>query len=165
MISVKRLSGILNKDDKEADVIPFQHTSGRNIRFTGGGNGLTAEDIKGTVIISNADLPNGTNENNGTFFDSVKQRILWFNWNQYGNHGLYSYSIQTETVTEIFRCGVDSATDVLGLSLDYPVHSAAIVYRTTGDGDLLYWTNGYGRPMYLNLDTVSTLAQIGRAHV
>ncbi len=158
MISVKRLSGILNKDDKEADVIPFQHTSGRNIRFTGGGNGLTAEDIKGTVIIPNTDLPNGTNENNGTFFDSVKQRILWFNWNQYGNHGLYSYSIQTETVTEIFRCGVDSATDVLGLSLDYPVHSAAIVYRTTGDGDLLYWTNGYGRPMYLNLDTVSTLA-------
>jgi hypothetical protein len=156
MLLSKRFSGILNKDSKEADVLPFEHIGARNIRFTGGSDGLSAEFVKGTVLVNNGDLPNGTNECNGAFFDSVKQRIIWFNWNQYSNHGIYIYSINTGIVTQIFRCGVNSATDVLGLSLDYPVHSASIVYRTTGDGDLLYWTNGYGRPMCLNLDTVAT---------
>lgn len=158
MLSVKRFSGILNTDDQNSDILPNQHTHGRNIRFTGGAVGLTAENVKGTVLVNNGDLPNGTNECIGAFFDSVKQRIIWFNWNQYGNNGIYSYSVQTGSVTQIFRCGVNSATDILNFSLDYPVHSAAIVYRTTGDGDLLYWTDGYNRPKYINLDTVATLS-------
>jgi len=158
MLAVKRFSGILNTDDQNSDILPNQHTHGRNIRFTGGAVGLTAENVKGTVLVNNGDLPNGTNECLGAFFDSVRQRILWFNWNQYGNNGIYSYSVQTGVVTQIFRCGVNSATDILNFSLDYPVHSAAIVYRTTGDGDLLYWTDGYNRPKYINLDTVATMS-------
>jgi len=158
MLSVKRFSGILNTDDQNSDILPNQHTHGRNIRFTGGAVGLTAENVKGTVLVNNGDLPNGTNECLGAFFDSVRQRILWFNWNQYGNNGIYSYSVQTGVVTQIFRCSVNSATDILNFSLDYPVHSAAIVYRTTGDGDLLYWTDGYNRPKYINLDTVATMS-------
>jgi len=157
-MAIKRFGGILNKDDRESDVLPFQHITGRNIRFTGGQQGLTVESVKGTILISNSNLPTGTNECLGAFFDSVKQRIIWFNWNQYGNHGIYIYTLQTELVTQLFRCGVNSSTDILNFSLNYPVHSAAIVYRSQGDGDLLYWTDSNNRPRYINIDTVSDLS-------
>ncbi len=155
MIDVKKFSGVLNKDDSNYDVLPFQHIGGRNIRFTGGQNGLTAQNIKGNFVISNSNLPPGTNECIGSFFDQVNQLIIFFNWNQYGNNGIYQLSIQTNVITQIFRSGVNSTTDILNFSRDYPICSCAIVYRTTGDGDLLYWTDGTNRPMYLNLSTVT----------
>jgi len=158
MLIVKKLGGVLNKDDKEANVLPFQHIAATNMRFTGGSSGLTGENIKGNALIANSNLPAGTNECIGSFFDSVKQRIIFFNWNQYGNNGIYQYSIQTAAVSKIFLSNTDSATDILNFQLDYPVHSCAIVYRTTGDGDLLYWTDGYNSPKYINLDTVSALS-------
>jgi len=161
-IDIKRFGGILNLDDKETDISPVQHISANNIRFYGGQNGLTAENIKGNYLISNSSLPAGTNECVGSFYDSVKRRIFWFNWNSNTNHGIYQLSIETGVVTQIFRCGVDSATDILRLNRNFPVHSMAIVYRPDSDGDLIYWTDGNdtddNRPRYLNIDTVSTLA-------
>jgi hypothetical protein len=161
-VDQKIFGGVLNNDDREAQVTPIQHIGGTNIRFYGGQNGLTAENIKGNYLISNSNLPTGNNECVGPFYDSVKKRILFFNWNSNGNHGLYKLSIETGAVTQIFRCGVDSATDILRLSLDYPIHSMAIIYRPESDGDLLYWTDGNAeddnRPRYLNIDTVSTLS-------
>lgn len=158
MMQIKRFSGILNTDDKEADVLSAQHIRATNIRFTGGQQGLTAENIKGNVLVANSNLPAGTNECIGSFFDQVGQQIIFFNYNSNGNHGIYSYSVNTELVTQVFRCGVNSASDVLTFSLNYPITSAAIVYRTAGEGDLLYWTDGTNKPMYLNLATVSTLS-------
>ena len=158
MLQVKRFSGVLNTDDKNSDVLQGQHISAKNIRFTGGANGLTVENVKGNQYVINSDLPAGTNECIGAFFDGVKQRIIWFNYNSNGDNGIYAYYIQTEVVTPVFICGTDSATDILTFSLDYPVHSAAIVYRSEGDGDLIYWTDGNNPPRYLNLDTVADLA-------
>jgi hypothetical protein len=158
MVIVKRFSGIMDTDSKEQDVLAPNHISARNARFFGGPNGLTLQNIKGNVIISNSSLPPGTNECVGSFYDQVGRRIIWFNYHNGGAHGIYQYSFQTGAVTQLFRCLVNSATDILNFSLDYPVHSAALVYRTSGDGDLLYWTDGLNRPRYLNLDTVSALS-------
>lgn len=158
MLLQKRFNGILDKDSRESDVLAPNHIQAKNLRFIPNSNGGSFNPVKGNTLVVNSGLPAGTNECIGAFFDQVKQRIIWFNWNQYGNNGIYQYSIQSGTVSKIFLCNTDSATDILNFSLDYPVHSAAIVYRTTGDGDLLYWTDGYNRPRYLNLDTVATLA-------
>lgn len=154
----KRFSGLMNNDDEKQDVLPNQHIAATNGRFTGGQNGLTFQNIKGNYEIPNASLPAGTNECIGSFFDSVNQRIIWFNYNSNGDNGIYQLALQSDTVTKIFLCGTDSATDILNFNLDYPVHSCSLVYRTTGDGDLLYWTDGYNRPKYINIDTVATLA-------
>jgi hypothetical protein len=158
MLAVKRFNGVLDKDSREEDVLSPNHIQARNLRFIPNTNGGSFNPIKGNTLISNSNLPAGINECIGAFFDQVKQRIIWFNWNEYGNNGIYQYSVQTGTVSKIFLCNTDSATDILTFSRDYPVHSAGIVYRTTGDGDMLYWTDGYNRPRCLNLDTVSTLA-------
>lgn len=158
MIDVKRFNGVLNVDDQLTDVLQPQHIHAKNIRYTGGQQGLSAQNIKGNYLISNSNLPAGNNECIGSFFDQVNQRIIWFNYNSNGNNGIYALTIQTGVVTQIFRCGVNSVTDVLNFSLDFPVHSCAIVYRTPAEGDLLYWTDGTNRPKYLNLATVATLA-------
>ncbi len=162
MIEQKRFSGVLNVDDALTDVLPFQHIHGRNVRFTGGGNGLTCFNIKGNFLIPNSDLPSGSNECIGAFFDQVNQRIIWFNYNSNDLHGIYQLLVQTGVVSTIFRVGENSATDILRFSLDYPITSASIVYRTAGEGDLLYWTDGNvgdeNRPRYLNLATVSALS-------
>lgn len=158
MMDVKRFSGVLNIDDKPQDILQPQHIAAKNGRFTGGSNGLTFQNIKGNYVIANSNLPSGDNECLGTFFDSVNQIIYWFNYNSFGNNGIYQLSVQTGAVSKVFLCGTDSTTDVLNFSLDYPVHSVAIVYRPSGEGNLLYWTDGLNRPRFLNVDTVSTLA-------
>jgi len=162
MIDIKRFAGILNIDDGLYDVLQPQHSHAKNIRFVGGQNGLTAQNIKGNYLIPNANLPAGTNECIGAFFDQVNQRIFFFNYNSNGNNGIYQLLVQTGVISKIFLCNTDSATDILRFSLDNPVCSAIIVYRTEGDGDLLYWTDGNvadgNRPRYLNLDTVAALA-------
>ncbi len=158
MIETKRFSGVLNTDDKPENVAGPQHIDAKNIRFYGGPNGLTAENIKGNYLINNSELPVGSNQCIGSFFDSVNQRIIWFNYNSNGDNGIYQLNLQTETISKIFLCGTDSATDILNFNLNYPVHSSSIVYRTAGDGDLLFWTDGYNRPRCINIDTVSSLA-------
>ena len=53
MIEVKRFSGIMNNDNRPEDVLQGQHISARNMRFYGGQNGLTGENVKGNILISN----------------------------------------------------------------------------------------------------------------
>lgn len=155
MVSAKKFNGILDKDSSLYDVQEMCHIGSKNCRFVLGPNGAQVQNIKGNYVIANSNLPPGNNECIGSFFDPVNQQIIWFNWNQYGANGIYSLSIQTGTISQIFRCFVNSATDILNFDLDYPIASAAIVYRTAGDGNLLYWTDGTNRPMYLNIDTVA----------
>lgn len=159
MIDVKRFSGVMNLDDKPENVLGPQHIDAKNLRFYGGQNGLTAENVKGNYLIPNSSLPaNGDNICIGSYFDQVNQLIYFFNYNSQGNHGIYKLSVNTETITKIFLCNTDSLTDVLNFDANYPVHSVALVYRDEGQGNLLYWTDGVNPPKYLNVDTVSSLA-------
>jgi len=153
IVDQKILSGIMDTDSSNEVMAPNHHKLAYNIRFRNG----RPENIPGTVRINNGHLPSGTNHNNGGFYDAKRRRIIWFNWNANGNHGIYSYSTQTGVVSRIFQCGLQSATDILNFDRNYPIHSANIVYRDT-EGDLLYWTDGTNRPKYLNIDTVATLA-------
>jgi len=66
MVDVKRFSGVMNLDDKPENILGPQHIDALNLRFYGGQNGLTAENIKGNYIIPNAQLPN-----NGTIMASI----------------------------------------------------------------------------------------------
>lgn len=158
MIDVKRFSGVLNTDDQPENVLAPQHIDARNVRFYGGQNGLSAQNIKGNNQLNTLTLPAGTNQCIGSFFDSLKQRIIFFNYNSNGNNGIYSLNLKTDVISTIFLCGTNSATDILNFNTNYPVHSSSIVYRDSSQGDLIYWTDGFNRPKYLNIDTVSSLA-------
>lgn len=162
-VDLKQMTGLMNLDDNQDVMPPFHHKYLMNGRFRGAKEGgLRVESIPGNVLIPNYLLPVGTNECVGAFFDQVKQRILWANYNSNGRNGWYQYNIKTQSLSKIFLCFTDSATDILRFSRDFPIHSVSIVYRTDADGDLMYWTDNNiaqeNHPRYLNLDTVSTLA-------
>lgn len=151
MIEIKKLSGIMNKDDKEENILPSQHIDALNLRFYGGANGLTVQNVPGNTLISNTDLPTGDNECIGAFYDGVKQRIIWLNWNSADKHGIYQYDIKNKSVTPLIICFTNSQTDILGFDLDYPVSGINIIYTTDIDGDILTWVTRNKRPKCLNL--------------
>lgn len=159
MIDVKRFSGVMNRDDLPENIVGPQHMDAMNLRFYGSQNGLTAENVKGNYVIPNSQLPaTGTNICIGSYFDQLNQLIYFFNYNSLGSHGIHKLDVNTETITKVFLCGIDSIGDVLNFNPSYPIHSVILVYREENNGNLLYWTDGYNTPKYINVDTVSTLA-------
>jgi len=151
MIDVKRLSGIMNLDDKAEDILPHQHVQALNLRFYGGSNGLTAENVVGNTLVANSYKPAGQNSCIGAFYDGVKQRLIFFNWNSNARHGIYQYSIATGLITPLLVCFTNSQTDILGFDLDYPAASINVIYTTDTDGDILTWVTRNKRPKCLNL--------------
>jgi len=151
MIEIKKLSGILNKDDKEENVLPNQHIDALNLRFYGGSNGLTAENIVGNTLVVNPLLPVGTNEAIGGYYDGKHQRIIWGNWNSNARHGIYMYDISTGVITALLVCFTNSQTDILGFDLDYPMADPNIIYTTDIDGDIFIWITRNKRPKGLNI--------------
>jgi len=156
-IEQKRFGGIMNLDDKPDFILANQHIDALNLRFYGGANGLTAENIAGNTLISNT-LPAGDNQAIGSFYDGLKQRIFWFNWNSNGRNGIYQYDINANTITPLLISFTDSASDIFNFSLDYPIPSVNIVYTTEEDGDILTWTDRLNRPKELNIkDAINNL--------
>lgn len=151
MIEVKRFAGILNLDDQPQDVLPIHHIHAKNIRFYGGQNGLTAQNIRGNFLVNNSNLPAGDNECIGSFYDGLRQRIIWANWNSNGWNGWYQYDLNTNLVAPLLISFVNSTTDILGFSRNFPISSIVMLYTTESDGDVLLWTSRNMRPMKLNI--------------
>lgn len=100
-IEQKRFSGVMNLDDRPEFVLANQHIDALNLRFYGGPNGLVAENMPGNTLITNNNLPDGSNQCIGSFYDSLKQRIIWFNWNSTGRNGIYQYTLSDNTITPL----------------------------------------------------------------
>lgn len=166
MLQQVRFNGAMNLDDKPDVINTGSHISALNGRFYGTSQGLTFQNTPGNVLVNNSSLPaTGTNICIGGFYDQVNKRVIFFNYNSGGKNGIYYYDFSSNAVTKIFLSFTDSATDILNFSPDYPIHSAAIIYRPTSDGDLLYWTDGLNRPRYINISTVATLAPFTEAMI
>lgn len=150
MIDMKQLSGIMNTDDANSVMPATHHKMARNMRFRGNGNNMEGQGVPGTRLIVN-NLPTGDNECIGSFYDSLRQRIIWFNYNSNLRHGIYQYDIEQETVTALLVCFTNSAGDILDFSLDYPIPSVVMLYTTEDDGDILQWTDRRNRPRKLNI--------------
>jgi len=151
MIEVKKFSGALNKDDKEENILPGDHIDALNMRFYGTQSGLSAENIVGNSLIRNEGLPEGINECIGAIFDQVKQRLIWMNYNDGGNNGIYQYDLKTLIVRPLLVSFINSQTDIFGFDLDFPAASIDIIYTTENDGDILTWVTRNKRPKALNI--------------
>lgn len=154
MIEIKKLSGVLNLDSREMDVLQNQHVQALNIRFYGTPSGMVAENVPGTDEIINSQLPVGpvgTNECIGGLFDQVHNAIFWFNWNANNQHGIYMYDVAAGTISPLIINFIDSQTDILHFQRDYPVSNPLILYTTAVDGDILFWTIRNQRPKCLNI--------------
>lgn len=156
-IERKQLSGVMNLDDTN-DVIPgSHHKEARNLVFRGSQGGLSAQNILGNRNIVTS-LPAGTNSCIGSYYDSQKQRLFYFNYNSNSNHGIYIYNTIPKTIQVLFLNNTHSTTDVLGFNINNPITSINIMYNDSYkssldlDGDVLYWVDSLGRPSKLNID-------------
>lgn len=149
---VKQLSGFMNTDDDNSVMPPSHHKMAINMRFRGVGNNLRGEGIQGTNLIANPYLPSGTNECIGGFYDELKQRIFWFNYNSNGNHGIYQYTISTQAVVRVILVGYNTDGDILGFTLDGSIYNVKILYGDTVQGDTLFFNNSQKEPCQVNIE-------------
>ncbi len=88
-------------------------------------------NMKGNEVLA-FDLPAGNNTCIGCVEDTFSSTLVYFIYNDQGNHGIYRfYPFETtERIEKIFE------SDVLNFEVDNPIHSACII-----DGKILYWPN------------------------
>lgn len=165
MIQQKQFAGILNKDDAN-DILPAHHHSdAQNIIFRGNGMNMKAENLPGTRLVTNS-LPTGTNQTIGTHYDSVNNRIFYFNYNSNGTHGIYVYNTQANTFQTLIQNGTNTSGDVLGFTAS-PITSINLIYGDPGDGDILYFVDTLGRPTKLNVQRylANTYTSVQRSYL
>jgi hypothetical protein len=92
-----------------------------------------------------------TNQCIGSYYDELKQRVFYFNYNSAGYHGIYSYDVKANSISPLLISYVDSQEDIFGFDPKFPIASINILYRTEEDGDVLHWTDRNNRPMKLNI--------------
>lgn len=147
----KLFNGVMDTDSGQDFILPPNHKYALNGRFYGTQQGFRFQNIPGNVLIQNENLPEGENECIGSFYDQLKQRIIWFNWNSNNKHGIYIYNVKTAIVTPLLISFVNSVADIFNFDRDYPVASINILYTTEEDGDIIHWTARNNRPMKLNI--------------
>lgn len=151
----KILAGRINSDDAENLVQPNEVLGALNMRslYSGSGKFGRSVTIEGNTIRNKTlssigvtvdfTLPAGTNEVNGAFEDAPNRRLVWFNWNSNGDHGLYCYDLDKDRIFTV----MDYTKVDLELDRDNPVHSADFA------GKMFYWTNNVSKPKRINIDS------------
>src|SRR5690242_1495692 len=115
----KPLAGVLNTDDNQWVIPNGHHSDARNIRFRGNNGNMRAEDILGTTLIDNPDLPDtGTNICIGAFYDPLKQRVFIFLYNSGGIHGIYILDVKTRVISTLIQIGAGTDGDILAFTLN-----------------------------------------------
>jgi len=166
MIEEKRLKGVMNYDDPNDTIPGNHHKDALNLIFRGKDNNLRAENLEGNRLVNNSSLPSGTNKTIGAFYDSVNNRIFYFNYNSNNNHGIYIYNTLAGTFQTLIQSNTNTIGDVLGFDPS-PITSVNIIYGDPNDGDILYFIDTKGRPTKLNVQRylAGTYTSIQRSYL
>ena len=145
-------TGGLNLDDHPYRLPENAYLDSLNITRDSQGEGQdgVVANILGNVSVSNS-LPSGTNKVIGGLADKLRNRYYFFNWNSNGNHGIYYYSQDLNTVTKLLKSKTDSdGVDILKFNPSYKINSINIIYRDSSEGDLLYFNDAINEPRVIN---------------
>lgn len=146
LYQIKQLSGVMDTDSPLETIAQTYHVDARNIRFRNN----RPENIPGNIEIP-FNAPIGGNENVGAFYDGIRQRIIFMNWNSNGSDGIYKYDMNEKIVTALLVCGVNSTGNILNFDLDNFIADIDILYTATGEGDILHWVQRNTEARRLNL--------------
>lgn len=153
MIEIKKFDGRMDTDSGEDFISPASHKYAFNGRFYGTPNGLRFQNIKGNTLIPNANLPTGINKTIGAFYDTLKNRIFYFNYNNAGKNAIYIYDINANTTTTLLMCNsINCPTDILNFNLLDVIVSVNIIYGDSQQGDILYFVDCLFRPTKININ-------------
>lgn len=151
MIDIKKFNGIMDTDSPNENIGQHSIKMGRNIKFRGKDNDWEIQNLVGNTLIPN-NLPAGTNECCGAFFDDLKGRILYCNFNSNATHGIYIISLDTRTITPLLINGTSADSDCLDFDLDEPIYEMKMLYGDADQGDTLYFNDSSKVPCQINID-------------
>lgn len=168
MIEIVPITGAMDLDSPD-EMIPMAfHKEARNVRFRGIPPNMRIENVPGTTLLNNPLLPVvGVNDTIARYFDSVKKRIFFWNYNSAGTHGIYIYNIRAFSFQRLIEVGVNTDGDILGFDANVVITSIDIIYKDETDGDVLYYVDSLYRPTQINIDRylAGTVSPIKRAYI
>lgn len=149
--------GYLNSDDADHIIQPDEYVNLSDFRY-GTADGVLSrvgywESVGGTTIIPNLGLPaTGTNICIGHATNYPSKRIVYFNWNSFGAHGIYCYDAN---LGQVFTVLLNSQlTGGLNFDKNQLIHSAYVL------NGCVYWVNGQqNEPRRLNINAGIKLNQ------
>lgn len=146
--------GAIDGDSPDQKILPGYHRTSRNIIWKGTHNGMRAESVVGTTQVTNPGLPaaGGTNLCIGAFYDQGRQRIIIFNYNSAGTHGIYIYNTILQTWQTLIQTGTNTSGDPLGFTATGRIHSIDVIYGDNNSGDLLFYVDSLKRPSKININ-------------
>jgi len=122
-----------------------QYVNGHNMRFGTTDKGATGnlETIGGTDEIKNAFLFNSDNRGFGGCEDTERNRILFFNYNLQGNHGIFCFDKSASIIYKV----LSNDQVATGLNFKKYIHSCGVA------NGCLYWTESdANEPRRIDID-------------
>lgn len=148
IIEKKYLTLGMNGDDSGRELLPGQSLNLMNCRegVTEFGRAGRQENIAGTTLVNQQKFPPyGFQQCMGTAIDFQRNRLIFFEWNSFGDHGIYVYTPSTNQILAVLY---DSqVVGGLNFSKDFRINRNAKVI-----GDLLYWTDNLNEPKKINIE-------------
>lgn len=151
MIDLKSFTGVMDTDSPNENIGQGSIKMGRNIRYRGTKGNLRIENVPGTTLLP-VNLPAGINRTIGAFYDNLRQRIFYFNYNSAGTHSIRYLELDTLTIVDLLVCGTNTNGDILGFTLDGKIYNVKIMYGDDEQGDTLYFNNSQDEPCQLNIE-------------
>jgi len=139
--------------DSPPEVFPKGYVrSARNIQFKGVVPNMRAELVVGNSLVPSQSLPDGINLTIGRFYDSVNQRIFYFNYNSNGTHSIRVFNTLTQTFQILIQTGINTIGDPLGFTTTGKITSVNILYGDAPIGNILFYVDSLGRPTQIPID-------------
>ena len=143
-------SGFMNGDDPNENIPIGTHSYANNLIFRGNKGDMRPEKLPGTRNVAFS-LPSGTNVTIGAHYDAVNNQIIFFNYNSNGTHGIYIFSVATETYQTLIQTGTNTTGDPLAFDPTVPISSIDIYYGDSITGNILFYVDSLLRPTKINI--------------
>lgn len=149
-------TGVMDQDNAAWAVAPENYRYALNLIDTYGDSVGSKKSIPGTTLTANTNLSSGRNKVIGSYEDLASNSIIYFVWNENGYHGIYrwysDFTLSTNGyIEEVFKIKNPSMYDKFNPNPFNFQEDALITGRVNLIDDLLYWTDGFNDPKYINI--------------
>jgi hypothetical protein len=147
--SKKLFTGGTNQDDSLhlLDDAQYLRLMNGRVGVTQYGKNYRVEGVPGTTSITQSVYPPyGTNKCIGSCVDIEGQRLIWFVYNTFDDHGIYAFDFATSrTYAVLYDSQVQGG---LNFNKNHRIDKNCKVNQ-----GLLYWTDNYNEPKKINIDS------------
>jgi len=146
----KLIPQYLNSDTDQKLVKSVEMVDNLNVRVStdGEGTGGVLKNIKGTDLVGPKTpydaYPSGDNRVIGSVSNEKSNEVIFFLWNQNGNHGIYKIQTDIDKFSKVYEDSVLNFQKYSHIDCDYLINE--------DEETIVYWTDNINPPMKLNIN-------------